>query len=300
MKNLALLLLAFALIPVSQANAMSRPLPQEIQDELVSRATVHTDFSLRASNGSLITLRTDKSRSADGLKILPAEKGADHSKCGKQDIELIIALTDATLNLVQKGALSDKDVRVIQKTPRCEPYLELLGSLGGMLDRGPRVATDVPEKLSVIKIEKGYAIQLKMKSGALVLFRINSKLEGVKSLRDLSGVRLESATTGQNVGIRFAVTDQTTYDPTRSRSRESCTVYETIRGKTIAIPGHRRTVSDSTLTSFDIEMTFTASTGQTLMTAKLTDLDSQRSTREGPCFPDRDFDRDGRGGRGRR
>ena len=278
--------LGLGLISASPAFAMSRPLPKAIQDEWMRDTRVQTDFNLRATDGSIISLRTSKTVSAGGLKYLPAEKGADRSKCGKNDIDITIALSEVTLNLVKTGQLSASDIRALQKTPRCEPYLDLLGNIGNILDRSSSSDGETPDKLSVIKIEKGYALQLKMKSGRLALFRIAAKLDGVKSVKDLERIRLDASTTGQNVGLSFNVTDRSTSEPTRSRSHEACTVYETIRGKTVARPGHRRTISQTSITSYNIEMSFLAPNGQLLMKSSLSDADFDTDKREGTCYPD--------------
>jgi hypothetical protein len=317
MKTFASLTLGLALLSCSTGFAMSKSLPKEIQNEWVRDVEVKTDFALRATDGSLIQFQTSKTHASSGLKNLPAEKGADHSKCGKAtDIEITLALTDATLHLIQNGALTAADIKAIQKTPRCEPFLDLLGSLGNLLDKTPSVQSETPDKLTVIKIEKGYALQLTMKSGRNALFRISNKLEGVKSLKDLSRVRLDAETTGQNVAVSFAVTDVSTTDPSRTRSHESCTVYETVRrcdgdrggrgdrdrhgrddrgrgdGKdcrteTVSRPGHRRTVSDTTFTSYQIDMTLSAGNGQQLLSAELTDGKFDTRSHDGVCYPDR-------------
>ncbi|RYZ63874.1 MAG: hypothetical protein EOP05_22885 [Proteobacteria bacterium] len=261
MKLLASAALGLTLLSSGSVFAMGQSLPKTIKDELVSRAEVQASFNLRAEDGSVIALQPNLLRSKEGLKNLPAERRADYSKCGKSDVETVIALSDIALRLAQETMQRGAQAVALSKQ-------------------------DLPEKLSVVKLKKSYAMQLKMKSGRTALFQISSKLDGIKNLRDLERVRFDSSTTGQNIGIRFAVTDKSVTDPTRSRGHESCTVFETIRGKTVARPGHRRTVSQTTFTSYSILMTLTASNGTPVFTAELGDGEFDTITRDGTCYAD--------------
>lgn len=276
--------------------AMGIPAPERIRDVSVSDSVVNETFSLTAVDQSKITLNPKSVEDDSKLVYLPKEKGADYRLCNRYDVDMFVSLTDIVLRIVQTGEVTKADEKLIQKTPRCEPYLPMLRAIAIHYAPPSETAPSaLPSKISVSKIGDGYVLEMKLSNGKDVQFRLGKTLDGVRSLRDLSGKKIAAATTGQGLALAFTLESVQDDTPLTTTYQESCAVESEIRrcdhqGRcrttTISHPGHRDVRVTYGGTSYVIRMSLLSPSGRELLSSKVRDSDSDHDTDRGICYRD--------------
>jgi hypothetical protein len=210
---------------------MGQKLPDAVKDESLSDAKVLSSFQLRAQDGSLIQISSDDARKAVSLNVLPAAKGANQSLCNRLDVNLLGQLVDASMRTMTSHSLSAADRALVQKTPRCAPYLDMLSAIAISLG-GNSTATggDTLSSLSiVVASDKNPYVSIKTSSGKIAMFKITSSISGLHSMEDLNRVVVSAATSGQNMNMQFQLVDSQDSTPSTSNQVVSCEVQDTVR-----------------------------------------------------------------------
>ncbi|WP_413287932.1 hypothetical protein [Bdellovibrio sp. HCB337] len=307
MKVKLLSLLALSTLFSATAMGMSRGLPK-IENQNVYDSKVVANFNLRATDGSVLKFSTYNSQVGSNLKYLPPEKNANYSICEgtgkKTDIDLFIKVSDISIKLLQqKRSLTSAETALIQKTPRCAPYLSPLNTIGLIL--APEQPADVREEISslTLKADKktGNFLLVNTDSGKSAAFKISSDLKDLKirELRDFTKVQILASQSGQNAAIKFALESIDTDEPSHHSSVERCdyihserqcrwdreTKEEKCEYITITEPGERRVERTSQTTAYDLRIDIVDIQNRVLATGKVRDLEFDYDSDEGTCYP---------------
>ena len=310
-KPWAILAAACAMVAVgmtpNRAIAMGQSLPNVVKDEAIVNSQAFSNFSLRAQDGSVISILAETARKQGSLTAIPAERGADHRKCGGGDTDMIMKLIDVMMRTMQTASLTPSDRIYLQKVPRCEPYLSTLVSINGFLtafaNASPASAGDQLQRLSVVKASDGnFYISISTAASKLAMFKITSSLKGISNLRDLNRLAIPAGTSGQGLGLVFQIADVSSSDPTHNTRTESCDVTDTVyrpcdRGRDgkqdrdcgtiyISHPGHRQVEDTSSSTTYSLTMSITNAQNQALYAGTLQDIDDDSSSSPGICTRD--------------
>lgn len=294
-------ILAFTLLASLGASGMGKKIPAGLTEQSIRQTHVDRPFSLRATDGSLIHFQTEDTVTNARLTVLPKERGDNSRKCGHgKDTDLFLKVTDIFIRVLRgQRSLSSSDVKTIERTPRCEPYLAALSGIAGQLGGGGTKSSMVLlTRLSVVKSDKAQDLEFTASTGQKARFRITSGLDRVREARDLHQVRIDPASSGQNLGISFRIVDIKSEEPRRGQTTESCTSTREVRrcyrrdgGKehcvteTISEPGERIVETRSGSTSYDIEMTFHDQSQRAYLRALLTDFEFDYDSNKGLCRP---------------
>ena len=287
--------------------AMGQSLPNTVKDEAIVKAVAYSNFNLRAQDGGLISILAETARKEGSLTAIPAERGADHRKCGGNDTDMIIKLIDVMMRSMQSSNLSAADHAYLQKVPHCEPYLTTLVSINSFLtgfsNPAPASAGDQLQRVSVVKASDGnYYVSISTLAGKLAMFKITGSLSGISNLRDMSRVAIPANTSGQGLGLIFQISDISNSDPSHYSHTETCDVTDTIYrpcdrsrdghqdgecGTTyVTHPGHRQVNDTSSSTTYSLTMSITNAQNQALYQGTLEDVDSSSSSSPGICTRD--------------
>jgi|GEM_PF-4548235 len=302
MKIAAACLLVLSATLSMNAFAMSKNIAR-ISDESIDDVTINKDFNLRASDGSVLKFLSRGSK-AD-LSGLPPAENADTSLCDKQpEFDMFIGITQIGLDLMDKyRPLNETEIALIKRTPRCEPYISGLNMIAAVIRYNSKApGKDMGESmksLSVKRDKSGNYIVLKTENKRSAAFKISAGLDRVREVRDLDQLKVLASASGQNMGLRFSITDIYHPDPRQSRDWESCTYTHTERQcrydrkerreicdyVTVTEEGTRRVISTSDQTMYTVGIEFVDMQNQVVATAEVRDLDWDIDSKYGACEP---------------
>ncbi|MGE5085580.1 MAG: hypothetical protein ACM3MG_04720 [Bacillota bacterium] len=305
MKSYLILLFAFSLsLGAKESLAMAKKITVEnesidIKDEQVFHQKISDNFQLRATDGSLIQIRTKEWTQATLINKLPKEN-PDQSLCtpGNRSTNHFITLLNIANRLLNKGNITTADVVIIKKTPRCEPFTPALLLIAS--SQFPESDNeDGISSISVVTNNKNESfVTLNMESDKKVAFRIAEIPVKLRTLRDLDKVIISPSSSGQNLGIRFKLTDANINAPTESVSTEACTHEEIshscfypknggteICGETrTSRPGSRQVHTTNYTTSYSISIELINFKGKTVLSGMLSDSSSWSSSNSSQCL----------------
>lgn len=283
------------------SSALGKGAEYLVKDEYISGGQIAQAFNLRAADGSVLEFFTGLVKDDSVLQYLPPENGADYSKCSDSDINSYLAMTDIFIRLMNASidggpaVLTPAEATLISRTPRCGRQKEIMLSIATVLKPGPSKSSQQLDKLSVIKSDRGSFVELKTCGGGSALFLVSGGLpKKVKSLSDLTGLVVNAASSGQNLGLKVALGGFHDGDtPSDTGRTEACTITREVR---ICEKGqcHTRTITETgvryirTRTTFDTtsySLTLTDAQNRVVYRGELMDgeFDSDEIY-SGPCM----------------
>ncbi|MGZ3690070.1 MAG: hypothetical protein ACXVAX_01115 [Pseudobdellovibrio sp.] len=243
-----------------------------LKDESISDGKIIDNFNLRADSGKVLSFLNAATQDDQHLNLLPPEKDADQSLCGKQNIDWYLKLTNIMIRFSDNAVagkhitLNPDEVLLIQKTPRCDPNLDTLKLISNFLAIGTEPSPEKISKVSLVPATKGYAIELVMESGEKAHFAIAGLPSQVRNINDLTQMNVSSDSSNQNLSlkIRFA-SDSPDNFPSQNNRTESCLItYQQqvceqdgrCRIQTVTETGYRYVSSTTTfdMTNYSLEL----------------------------------------------
>lgn len=233
MKSVILFSLSFiTLCFAQQSHAMGKRVPY-ISDEIIEEAQVHASFVLTATDGSRIQFNSPVV--TNYIKYLPEASGADQSLCRsgqrsqqhKVDILIIASRIE-----IEKRELTNREIALIRKTPRCEVFIESLQILGmALVGQKPSktVSAEIDRLSFSLDKKKGNYLIAHTTQGKQAAFRIASPVEQIRDAKDFPQVQILQKSSGQNLGIKFRVMEVKSEPSYNYEHSQSCTVEYTTR-----------------------------------------------------------------------
>lgn len=272
-----------------------------LNNESINNGVVLQTFNLQSQNGEVITFLPDSVKNENNLGNLPPENGADNSLCTKKlDVTLYMKLLDIVIHLTKsivddaKPELTENDIALIQKTPRCLQYKETLITIANILSTEKSPDPEKLNSVSLVKTNHGTVIELKTKSNKNVNLLIDH-LPEIHKMDDLTRMIVNADSSGQNLGLKIKFdADLRDQFPSVTNSTESCSISYQVktcdqRGKcytqTITETGYRNITTTTRFNMVNYSLELVNSQNQAVFHGIISDGDFE-STRDtsSPCM----------------
>lgn len=292
--------------------ALGQKRPDElIKNERISSPQILQNFSMTTGTGERVDfLQNTVSTGAASAQqmalvdLLPKPRRPQNHLCGKiidKALDLSMELYRIELDLITgKISFSDKRVQdVLNKTPRCSPFLGSLAGIARYSDQASSITSSNPADniigLSVVRSNKEYMLELTTQLSKKIYLRTGERLKDVTSPQTLTGVRIGEAETGQAVGVQFRTLDYEFEEQEPTESRRPCTVTEVVQHcyydenkkrrcdeHTYTRPGYEwvTTKSSSTYVKFSMDL---VQNGQIVWTGQMSDTDFDSNSSSSGC-----------------